>query len=587
MKPLPPRLVETACIVLALGILHPLIGTGFLWGHDTGAHLFRLVEVAQGLSDGVLYPRFIPDAYGGLGGPIMNFNPVAPYYLPAFLVVAGAGPTAALKIASGLFMLGGGLSLRLMARPLLGRSGAAVAGLAFVYLPYRIANLYVRMAFSELAAMLILPLAMATARKAALSPTPGRIAVAALSLAALPIVHFPASVLGIPAVLLYAVIYIRRGAVRRSLGGLAAMVALALILSAFSWLPAMVEIRGTHYQDSTSGYDNYKNHFVTATQIFSPRWGFGSSMPGSQDQMSFQMGLVHLGALSALLATALFWIPRARSLALFCGVVCGLGGFLMLESSRWIWNLIPVLQNVQFPWRILMLTGIATSLAVGYAAVLPAVAAPGRSGRHSKRMSRTIAPMQGEKTHRLVLAAVAALAVGASLPYLQSRPGDGSDTDFTPEVIRQRYFGELKFQPREVEILKYRPPGPRAQLIRGGEARIVQEKTHYKRIEVNALVPSTLRVHLFNSPGWQASSDSKPLKIKTEQGTGMVLVDVPAGKSHVELIYGNTPVRTAGWSLSLAGVLVAGAGLVFTRLGSSRLKRSSGALPIDSGEASP
>ncbi len=565
--PVPAWLVELICLGLALAALHPLLTPGYIAGHDTGAHLFRLSEVARALRDGVLYPRFVPDAYGGLGGPVLNFNPVAPYYLPALLVLGGSGPIAALKISAGFLMIAGGFAVRILARPHAGRIGAAIAGLAYVYLPYRIADLYVRMAYSELAAMVILPLAMAAARRAACRPAPRRIAVAGLALGALLAVHFPASVIGVPFVLFYALASVERGGHLRAASVFGAAFLLALMLAAFCWLPAFVEVKGTHYEDSTEGLDNYRHHFLGAGQLLSPRWGFGSSMPGAEDQMSFQLGLVHLLALVVLVGAA-FRLPRVRLLAAFCGATVLGGSFMMLTVSKPIWDRVPILPNLQFPWRLLMLAGIATSLAAGVAAILPQALAAVRAGggragagpkpkRTRQRHSRPgIRPFARSDPFLFVPALLVALLVGACLPYLQARTDSAKDSQFEPEQIRRRYFGELKWQPLEVATLMYRPEGPRATLSSGGQARIVEDRTHRMAVEVDSVEAATLRLHLFNTPGWSARIGEEELVVRSEPGTAMVLVDVPAGGHRVELRFENTPLRRAAWFLSAAGLIL-------------------------------
>lgn len=549
----PEAVVEAACLVLSLAAVLPLLTPGHLWAHDAGAHLFRLSEVARALSEGVLYPRFLPDAYGGLGGPILNFNPTAPYYLPALLVLAGIGPIAALKIAAGAAMIAGGLAVRVLARPHLGRAGAAVAGLAYVFLPYRIANLYVRMAYSELVAMVVLPLALAAARRAARSPSPRRIGAAGIALGLLPATHFPTSVLGVPLVLLYALASSRRGRRARGAASAAALLGVALAASAFAWLPALAEQGQTHYEESTAGYDHYGHHFLSWPQLLSVKWGFGPSMPGSCDQMSFQIGWAHLLGLGVSLAAAAARSARARPIALLCAAVAAVGSFLMLGPARPLWDRLPILQDVQFPWRFLGIVGLATSLAVGLAAALPGAPAGAAAGAASQPRRPWIV--------RTATAVMIVVVVGACVPYLKSRRGDGKDADFTPEAIRRQYFGELKFQPREVSALRFRPEGPRAALLGGGTASIVEERTHRTAVEVDAPAPATLRLHLFATPGWRAWSGGEELPLRAEAGTGLVLVEVPAGRRRVDLRFGNTPVRRAGWVLSAAGVL-AGLGLI-------------------------
>ncbi len=582
-----PALIEALCAGLALFALHPLTTPGHLWGHDTGAHLFRLAEVARALGDGVLYPRFLPDAYGGLGGPILTFNPTAPYYLPALLVLAGVGPIAALKIAAGLLTLAGGMAMRILARPHLGRVGAAVAALAWIYLPYRIANLYVRMAYSELAVMMVLPLAMAAARRAAARPSGKRIAVAALLTGALPAIHFPGSVLGLPLVAAWAAAFAPPGRRARAAGVTAAFMLLGLALSAFSWLPAMAEIGGTHYQESAGGPDHYTHHFVSLEQIVSPSWGFGSSMPGTSDRMSFQAGWVHLMLLAAA-AGAAVRVRAARPVVFTCCAVALAGLFLMLPLSRGVWAVIPTLQNVQFPWRALMLVGIATSLSAGLVAVLPGLVLPRARGtkvkgqrpgasrersspaRGLERVLRLDGASARPGATRTVTVVVIALLVAACLPYLQARRGEGKEADFTPEAFRGRYFGELKFQPLEVGVPNFKPQGARAMLLSGGRARIVSEATHRMTVEVDTQVPTTLRLHLFASPGWRASVDGVGAEVRPEPATGLVLVDVPAGSRLVELRYSGTAAAKAGWVLSWSGLLVAAGAIVAGRLRGDR-----------------
>ncbi len=528
-----------------------------------GEHLFRLSEVARALRDGVLYPRFLPDAFSGLGAPILNFNPVAPYYLPALLVLAGMGPILALKISAGAVMIAGGVAVRVLARPHLGRSGAAVAGLAYVFLPYRIADLYVRMAYSELAAMVLLPLAMAAARRAVRGPTPRRIAVATAALAAVPATHFPSSVIGLPAVLLYALACAKRGSRLRVVAPLAATFVLALMMSAFSWLPALAEQSGTHYEDSTTGMDDYRKHFIDWPQLFSTRWGFGSSLPGSRDQMSFQVGWVHIAGL-VLGAAAAYRIRTLRPLLAFCAVVAVGGSLLMLQAARPLWDLLWVLQNVQFPWRILMLVGLATSLALGAAAAAPSFSrVPGSVfGAEAARSAGT--RLFGSRlVGSAAPVAAAVMLMAACLPYLQARRGKGSDSDFTPEGIRSHYFGELKFQPIEVAAPMFRPEGPRASLAGEGAASIIEEKTHRTTVDVAAPSATTLRLHVFNTPGWVARAGDEALPVRTEPRTGLVLVDVPAGSHRIVLVFGNTPVRRVAWMLSLLGAIAAGAAAVW------------------------
>src|SRR4029450_9583380 len=76
---------------------------------------------------------------------------------------------------------------------------------------------------------------------------------------------------------------------------LLASVALGFGLSAFFWLPATLERGSTEFDRSVgpASYFFYGHHFIELRQLWETRWGFGESLPGSTDGMSFQLGRLH------------------------------------------------------------------------------------------------------------------------------------------------------------------------------------------------------------------------------------------------------------------------------------------------------
>jgi uncharacterized membrane protein YfhO len=79
---------------------------------------------------------------------------------------------------------------------------------------------------------------------------------------------------------------------------------------------------------------------------------------------------------------------------------------------------------------------------------------------------------------------------------------------------------------------------------------------------VRAAQPLHLRFYTYYFPGWQATVDGRPVKIKPEGPNGLIGLDVPAGEHVVDLRFGLTPVRLAGRLLSALGVVMLG-GLVW------------------------
>ena len=58
------------------------------------------------------------------------------------------------------------------------------------------------------------------------------------------------------------------------------------------------------------GYLSYRNHFVYPGQFVISPWGYGLSLPGAADGMSFALGPVHLIAVAA--AVILLWRMRGK-----------------------------------------------------------------------------------------------------------------------------------------------------------------------------------------------------------------------------------------------------------------------------------
>ena len=79
---------------------------------------------------------------------------------------------------------------------------------------------------------------------------------------------------------------------------------------------------------------------------------------------------------------------------------------------------------------------------------------------------------------------------------------------------------------------------------RGGGKVVLQKWESAERIiEILAQQPLIVRIRTFNFPGWKAYIDSKQTEIKTEDGTGAMILDIPKGTHTLVLRFEDTPVR--------------------------------------------
>jgi len=146
-------LISAASIFL----IGPLLTPHWIRMGESIDQVVRVLELARGIREGSLYPRWFGDLAGGFGTPYFVFYSPLVYYVSALFHFVGFGILTSLKcmIVVGVLMAGTGMFC--LARPFWGTSGAVVSAMAYVYVPYRIVNLYVRGDFVEGFGMSIAP----------------------------------------------------------------------------------------------------------------------------------------------------------------------------------------------------------------------------------------------------------------------------------------------------------------------------------------------------------------------------------------------------------------------------------------------
>src|SRR6185437_687922 len=116
-------------------------------------------------------------------------------------------------------------------------------------------------------------------------------------------------------------------------------VALGLALATFVWLPSVLLTSNIQVQALFQGYSSYTNHFVYLHQLFHSPWGYGLSLPGDNDGMSFALGIGQI----AVACLALIWALRrgqrgARRWLLFFGVSAAVLCWMILQSAAPLWE---------------------------------------------------------------------------------------------------------------------------------------------------------------------------------------------------------------------------------------------------------
>ncbi|MBA3533673.1 MAG: hypothetical protein H0T73_17285 [Ardenticatenales bacterium] len=582
-QPFYPLLV----LLFSLFAIGPTLGSGYWWGaHDARHTVYFLFEFDQAIRDGVLWPRWAPDFAFGYGYPF--FNVYAPFstYVSEALHLLGLDLVSAVKLSFALSLLLSGLAMYGFARRLFGENGGLLAAVAYVYLPYHLADIYLRAAMAESWAFVFLPLVFWGFYECATQPRAKAIALTALAYALFFLSHNGLAVqvtfvlmawilfwLLLPLRLQGRFFWQSREALLLRARHTAAAAGAALLgvgVGAIFILPWLLETRFVNQEQWFTDYFSFTHHFVEPWQLLSPYWGSGISVAGPEDTFPFQLGLVPL------LLAAAAWVLRvsetqARQARLFFTGMLIYFIFLMVEASRFLWEspLGGILAPMQFPWRFLALAGFAL-------AVLAAVV--------GRRLSRG---------NTLLLAA---LIVVASQPYAQAdiiAPAEGP-VSHSGLMRFQQSAGEMTGQSSCVALEDIPTWSPLADvwvgggevnsrfaygdLPEGGGAGKPVSRSFQEITEIRLEAPATVRWLITYYPGWHAyrlpldgNQPLEELAITPAEKSCHLTVQAPPGHYRLLVRFEDTPVRVIGKSLSIISLLLV-MGLIFGQ--NSRFKRS-------------
>ena len=263
--------------VLALSFLTiiPLFSNGFFPMHDD-TQVARVFEMGKMLKLGVLPVRWVSDLGYGYGYPIFNFYAPLAYYIGGFFNVLGFDALLSTKLMIAFAMLGAGVAMYLLAGEFFGILGGVLAGILYAYAPYHALNLYVRGDVAELYAYIFLPIIFYGLWKVSHERKWRYVATGALGFAGLILSHNLTAFMAAPFIAAFGLILLHRARYKRIVfENISFTALLGVLLSAFYWLPALLQMGSTNVLSQVGGGADYKDHFVCLPQLWESLWGFG------------------------------------------------------------------------------------------------------------------------------------------------------------------------------------------------------------------------------------------------------------------------------------------------------------------------
>ena len=368
-------------LLLTLFSMIPLASnSGLPGGSDTLLHSYRVAEMRNSWTQGLITPSWAEGLYHGYGSPVFHFYARLTYFLAALLtLIAPLSVLDAMRWLLMLSLLGCSGGMYLFCKRRSGRLGAVIAGLVYVYSPYVIfTNAYARGAYPELLACALFPLLLWRVDALRDKPTPLNFVLVFVSQVALVNSHNLMAVSFTVISLVWVIFetgvqYFNREASRMKSGpNLLAMLALVLGASAAAsfWLPAILESESVQLENLRSpGALHYSGHFVPLGKLLSHRpIQDAGAINGLLELRILGVGQ-WIAALTGTLGAALLYVrgyrtrhPQTFLGAAFFSLLSVALIFLTTPASLGIWELLRPLQYVQFPWRLL--GPLAASLAI-------------------------------------------------------------------------------------------------------------------------------------------------------------------------------------------------------------------------------
>ena len=349
---------------------------------------------------------------------------------------------------------------------------------------------------------------------------------------------------------------------------------LALGLTAFFWLPALAEgdAAQLYLTYSTRGND-YHFNFVALNDVLGG--------PGTSDPLLLNPPLrIILGwpqialAVSGLIAVRKMQTREQRA-HVIAGAVLMIGLlFMALPMSVGVWDNLPLIRFVQFPWRFVGRALLPVALLSG-AAVYTLF--------HSSLVTR-------EATRRTLFVVVSLVPLIFAVPQLYPRVcSPQPDLSIHNVFAYERNTGHIGVDPLGAYLpvtVKERPTSSplEAQYVNGGPirrfdrsvlpsgAQITAEtyRPNFAAIDLDTPVDFRATYLTFEFPGWQVTLDDHTVPIVPSDPTGLITFDVPSGRHHIEIAFTDTPVRAAANVISVVAVLGLMISLVWPR---QRLRR--------------
>lgn len=522
-------------------------------------HVYMASDYAQAFREGRIYPRWSAAAAQGYGAPIPNYYPPGLPYVTATteVLLTPQDTVLAMRLVMLASVMTAGFASYVFVMRFAGAYAGVIAALLYVYSPYLgLTAPHLEGNYPVVMAAALLPLLLWAVSRMMARAHPLDFAVSTLSSAGLILTHPPGAAAGGLLVLMVMAWHaLRELDVRRLLLTVSAVV-LGVALSAFYWLPALVEADSVRWvaQDVPAAVAVLRfpdvllppapvdlNELVPAPRL---TVGLPVLVIVPLGLLGLLRGWRYVPGRNTLIRLNIWLRGRDGLHGLF-----GVAGALILVVGLWlmpesIWLLIPAALSFaaagsaavhlhsllpeswqRLPMPVLTLLVVALSAGVWLA----------------PRWERDVGPVDqaAQVAYQQQGYGTAVLPADDPVPLTMPAP-----------VVPNRALIESYQDGRVVRVPNLRTAGNK-------QASLIESGSHHDRYQVSTGEPVVFDVLRAYDPGWRATLDGAPVRIAENAANGLMQVNVPETRgSSLEITLGATPLRRQSWLLSGVALLV-------------------------------
>jgi hypothetical protein len=558
------RLVDSAILLLAtLVAVTPLLLRGPSCGDDFNFHLSSWVDAQRSWLHGILYPHWATGANYGAGEPRFVFYPPLTWMLGAALGLVL--PWHLVPLALTFLLLAAiGFASRALAREVLPGSAATLAGCAAIFFGYALYTAYQRTAYGELSGGFWIPLILLFALRdrhpgagLARRAFDGSTLPLALSIAGAWLSNAPVGVMACYTLAVLALAAAFLGKTWMPILRSAVATPLALGLIAVYLLPAAFEQRWVDIRQAIDvpGHvieDNWLFHRLSTPTSW---WGDHELQYASITAVA----MLVLAIAATVFACFRKSLPRAaRSYWLPLACIAPVVLFLLVPISEPVWNILPALRFLQFPWRWMVV--LEAPMGLFFAAAVWSLRPTPR------KMALTLT----------VLAFLLATAAANRSFFLPCHGSGPLSAVLDPYSSGQGIAGAPEYNPpgtTAATLISATPPG--ACLSKSLDAPLtgalaqsscdqvfsapsLSGKTGAEQFSFSAVIshPGYLILRLRTFPAWQIALNGQSVPSSPVQRNGLIAIPVSPGSVQFTATWRATPDVMAGRVISAVSLLL-------------------------------